>query len=554
MPHRLCVLPVVILAANSIVLPSARADSDAIAQPPSPRRIESFSALKSAEFLRSGRAIAQADAPKSEVIDTDAESEAELDEANPNEPPSPAFLQINVIEKLLDQPLYTPFRREGTVRESTRPAYVIDREQIEAQNWKTIDEALRYLPGVLSEGTAGGQLGALSSQFIRGGNTAQTLILLDGRPINDVGFQGGFDLSVFTTDIVEQIEVVPGGGSTLYGSDAIGGVINIITRIPSEDGVQVRPTIGFGSFGLDQQALQITGRKGNVTWVMEYNRIRSESDFPFALDDGQFEFSDPDADRIDFEIKGDRDNADVLYNNVNLKLIADLSDRHRLTLSGLYLDKDFGVAGGVPIPVTGSTGEFNSLTPNARQDAQNMLLDVTWKARLGKPGREERSVLTAKLYVDELRFATVNPDGFTVADDVDRSGVGLQVQQNWQLADNQNIIFGADYRSVDSTNETALSSGETIENYDGNLSQGELFARYQVDFDSGVSAHAGLRQDFSSMAAGSVTSVDLKARIPITNQLSLDASWNNVLDEQFQEFPGFPALGSNFRMGASATF
>ncbi|MEO0853915.1 MAG: TonB-dependent receptor, partial [Cyanobacteria bacterium J06648_11] len=382
------------------------------------------------------------------------------------------------------------------------------------------------MPGVLSEGTAGGQLGALSGQFIRGGNTAQTLILLDGRPINDVGFQGGFDLSTFTTDIVEQIEVVPGGGSTLYGSDSIGGVINIITRIPSEDGVQVRPTSGFGSFGLNQQALQITGRKDGVAWVVGYNRILSESNFPFTLDDGQFEFSDPDADRTDFEIKEDRDNADVLYNNVNLKLIADLSDRHRLTLSGLYLNKDFGVAGGVPIPVPGSTGEFNSLTPNARQDTENILLDATWEARLGEPGREERSVLTAKLYVDELRFATSNPDGFTVADDVDRSGVGLQVQQNWELADTQNLIVGADYRSVDSTNETTLSSGETIENYDGNLSQGALFARYQIDFDAGVSAHAGLRQDFSSTAEGSVTSPGLGARWNVTKTTTLRANFS----------------------------
>ena len=107
------------------------------------------------------------------------------------------ILRLNVVESILDQPVYAPFRREGTVREATQPVYVIDREQIEAQGARTVDEALLYLPGVLSEGTAGGQLGALSGQLIRGGISSQTLILLDGRPIYEVGAFGAFDLSNF---------------------------------------------------------------------------------------------------------------------------------------------------------------------------------------------------------------------------------------------------------------------------------------------------------------------------------------------------------------------
>ena len=424
---------------------------------------------------------------------------------------------------VLDQPLYAPFRQEGTVRESTRPAYVINKDEIEAQNWKTVDEALRYLPGVLSEGTDGGQLGASSGQLIRGGNTAQTLILLNGRPINDIGFQGGFDLSNFTTDIVERIEVVPGGGSTLYGSGAVGGTINIVTRVPEKEGVTVSPILGLGSFGFNQQALQFTGRDGNFGWVVSYNRLDSQNDFPYKIDDSQLSYSDSEADRQRFNIEDNRENADVLYNNVQVKGVIDLSDRDRLTISGLYLDKDFGIAGGVPIPVSSSVGNFNRLTPNQRQESQQWLFDITLESQLGEG---DDSVLTAKAYLDDLNYERENPDGFTVADDVDRSGLGFQLQHNWQFTENQNLTYGADYRSVDATNVTTLSTGEVVENYNGNLTQGALFARYKVDLSPQASVHLGLRQDFNSTEQGSVTSPAVGGRVEITPSTTLRANYS----------------------------
>ncbi len=232
-------------------------------------------------------------------------------------------IDITVTGEILDQPVYAPFRQEGTVRDSSRPVYVIDRQQIEAQGARTVQEALKYVPGIIGDGTAGGQLGALSSQFIRGGNSAQVLILLDGRPMNDVGFFGGFDLSEFTTDNVERIELLPGGGSTLYGSDALGGVINIITRAPADEKPEVTLRAAVGSFGLNEQGIQARGRSGDFGWSVGYNRTQAENDFPFKID------------RIGLQAK--RDNADVLYNNLNLKLEGQLGDRNKLTFSALYI-------------------------------------------------------------------------------------------------------------------------------------------------------------------------------------------------------------------------
>jgi vitamin B12 transporter len=426
----------------------------------------------------------------------------------PNDTNVDEEIEILIIERILNQPVFAPLRREATVKDSTRPVYVINREQIEAQGARTVQEALRYLPGILTDGTAGGQLGALSSQFIRGSNSAQVLILLDGRPINDVGFSGGFDLSTLTTDNIERIEFLPGGGSTLYGSDAIGGVINIITRAPS-DRPELTLRAAVGSFGLNEQAIQTRGRSGRIGWTLGYTRVDANNDFRFEID------------RIN--LKDRRENADVLYNNANLKLEGQLNDRNTLTFSALYLTKDFGVAGGVPIPDT--IGAFNTLTPKARQYTDEVLLDLTWQSKLGN---SNDSLLTTRVYSDFLNYNYNNPDpnNFGTKDEVNRRAVGLQVQHNWQLAKNQRLTYGADYRNTRSRN-TTFSYGTNISdvNYDGDINQGALFALYEVNFTPSFSVNLGLRQDFNSLVNGSFTSPSVGARFIVGKTTTIRANY-----------------------------
>ena len=70
-------------------------------------------------------------------------------------PQEEADIELTVIEKLLNQPVYSPFRREGTVKDATRPVYVITGEEIEAQGARNVREAMRFLPGILPDGTTG---------------------------------------------------------------------------------------------------------------------------------------------------------------------------------------------------------------------------------------------------------------------------------------------------------------------------------------------------------------------------------------------------------------
>ena len=391
---------------------------------------------------------------------------------------------------------------------------MINRDQIEAQGARTVDEALRYLPGLLSEGTAGGQLGAQSGQFIRGNGSSQTLILLDGRPINEVGVFGAFDLSNFTTDAVEQIEVLPGGGSVLYGSNAVGGVINIITRRPLEaDGIEATAGFELGSFGYNSQTLQVRGNTGNIDWRLGYNRTDSDNDFPFSLTTTDFEDT--------------RTNAEVLYNNLNFQLAADLNERNRIRLGALYLTKDLGVPGGLPVP--GSiAGGFNGLTADDNQYTENLLLDLTYEAELGQG---DDSLLTARVFGDFLESTFSDPvadNGFDSPseDNVDQTSLGGQLQHAWQFADNQNITYGVDYRNVQATNETtALLTGVTTENYDDSINQTGIFARYQADVTSRFSVNAGVRQDFNDLADGSFTSFNLGTRVALTDTTNFRANF-----------------------------
>ncbi|MEO0842616.1 MAG: TonB-dependent receptor [Cyanobacteria bacterium J06643_5] len=416
-----------------------------------------------------------------------------------------ADIELTVIGEILDQPVFTPFRREGKVRDATRPVYVINREEIEAQGARTVKEALRFVPGILPDGTVGTEIGGLSGQFIRGSNTGQVLILLNGRPINNLG-SGGFDLAEITTDIVERVEVLPGGGSTLYGSDAIGGTINIITSRPTED-ITTKAQLRFGSYDLNEQSIQNSGKQGNISWLIGYNRTRANNNFDYSIPEAGFD--------------GTRENADVLYNNLNLQVNAELDERQSLSFNTMYLAKDQGVPGGVATP----QAAFNSLTDNNRKYTDQVLTDLTWNAKLGKA---DDSLLTARVYLDFLNTRFDNRTDISNQQQFDNNqkSLGFQVQHNWQIAENQNITYGFDYRNVSAENITRnLADGTETENYDDSVGQGAVFAKYLVDVTPDVRLNLGLRQDFNSLINGSVTSPAVGARWNIAEKTTLRANY-----------------------------
>ncbi|MCB0323431.1 MAG: TonB-dependent receptor [Bdellovibrionales bacterium] len=122
---------------------------------------------------------------------------------------------------------------------------VITRDEIEAKHADSVLELLRSRPGVTVVQSGGP--GRIASVLLRGAESDHTLVLIDGVRVND-NTSGQFDFGTLTTDNIERIEIVRGSQSVLYGSEALGGVINIITRTGTSEPRATGAAEG-GSFG-----------------------------------------------------------------------------------------------------------------------------------------------------------------------------------------------------------------------------------------------------------------------------------------------------------------
>ncbi len=146
------------------------------------------------------------------------------------------FSQNTIIQKTdtagyyrLNEVVITATRTYANTLELANSISVIDSAQITRSNLDNVFDILRNETG-LSYTRQGGR-GSLSNIYLRGGNTSHTLVLIDGVEVNLTNDPGGvYDFSALTLDNIERIEILRGPQSTLYGSDAMAGVVNIITR------------------------------------------------------------------------------------------------------------------------------------------------------------------------------------------------------------------------------------------------------------------------------------------------------------------------------------
>ena len=197
---------------------------------------------------------------------------------------------------------------------------VITRERIEREGFRTVAEVLRSVPGV--DIVRSGSDGSVTFAQIRGANSTQTLVLVDGQRLNSPYFPG-YDLSSLTTENIERIEVARGPFSALYGSDALGGVIQIFTRLAGP--------------GLAGQAAAEGGdagqRAGSVfaSWASDALGVSG------SYRDGR--------------VGGDRPNSDWRQRNGALRIEGRFAEVGRVALEGAIEQSDLGVPG----PVGGET-------------------------------------------------------------------------------------------------------------------------------------------------------------------------------------------------------
>jgi vitamin B12 transporter len=174
--------------------------------------------------------------------------------------PSPSASPVPQIAHVV-----TSDRSDEALSRATRVTHVVTREQILRNGYRTVGDALATVPGVELERY--GAIGANVSYGIRGSSSAQVLVLVDGLPAPG-SFANSVNLGTFSTAGVARIEIVEGGGSTLYGTGAVGGIINIITgRTPQASGA-----LRWGSFGDRQLQLDVAG--------FSLERIAAANDYP----------------------------------------------------------------------------------------------------------------------------------------------------------------------------------------------------------------------------------------------------------------------------------
>lgn len=164
---------------------------------------------------------------------------------------------------------------------------LITREQIDQRGYQFVAEILQDVPG-LSISRNGGP-GTLSEVRLRGAESDQTLVLIDGIEANDPALSSGFDFAHLLAESVERIEVLRGAQSALWGSDAIGGVINIITK--SGKGLeenQYSASAEYGSFSTKNGAVSARGDTGAFNYALSVQRL--DSDGFSAADENVFNY------------------------------------------------------------------------------------------------------------------------------------------------------------------------------------------------------------------------------------------------------------------------
>ncbi len=174
-------------------------------------------------------------------------------------------------EETLPPVVVTATRVETPQEQVTTSLSVITSEDIRAQRAVTVEEVLRNVAGV--DVIQSGSRGNTTSVFIRGSNSNQVLVLVDGMEVNSVT-AGLFDLAHLLPDNVERIEVLRGAGGALYGSKAVGGVVNIITK-KGQGRPQIALSAEGGNGGSHREVMGLSGSYGALSYSLSPSYLRT---------------------------------------------------------------------------------------------------------------------------------------------------------------------------------------------------------------------------------------------------------------------------------------
>jgi outer membrane cobalamin receptor len=320
----------------------------------------------------------------------------------------------------LKEVVVTATKKEKELQDVTQPVTVITAEEIAKSGATNVATAIQNAAGVHIGDY--GTPGSVASASIRGAQSAQILVLMNGIRLNS-SRDGGFDLSFIPVAVedIERIEIVRGPGSALYGADAVGGVINIITRKASANQSTLKGAAG--SHGYDNRYLANSGRQEEFSYSVSGSRETSD---------------------------GYRENSDLDQWIVGGRAGYDFSKTASIEVTANYLDKEWGSPGST---VFGTT-------PHARQRDRNAVYGASYSGKIS-------SSIQVKLsgYLKQDTLAYEDPDTIDFMTmlsaptfnryETESSGGDLQV--SWLVASWNQLTAGYELR------------GDTLDSFDAQL-------------------------------------------------------------------------------------
>ncbi len=390
----------------------------------------------------------------------------------------------------LEQIIVTGTRTPQPVFESLSAATVIDRAAIERTQASNLYELLGRVPGTTF--VRNGGRGAATSLFLRGNKSDHSLILVDGVRVGSATL-GSTSLQQFNVNMIDRIEVVRGPKSSLYGSDAIGGVINIITRKGSA-AAPLSIEAGFGTDDTQEQTLAAG--------------------------------FDADGHNVNFTLGHQA--TDGVDNTENIELTSGDEDAYRNTSAGLTyrFQRSDIIGAGVSYQTNKGEVEYDTgctdftatppaslpCSPYSKDRGTAASADIfvkpvdAWKSSL----RLGYSIDDAKTRVDEANVG----DAFTGGEFKTERQEAIW-QNDISFAETQLITLGAEYYKdeVDSTTEYVVDSRDNT----------ALFAQLQLNF-SVVDVLLGARNDDNEQF-GSETTLTAGLGFALSENLRLNASY-----------------------------
>jgi vitamin B12 transporter len=193
----------------------------------------------------------------------------------PTPEPKPEAKTAALDVKQTDPVVVTATKVETPQSQLGAAVSIVTDDEVRTYHYSGIEEALRHVPGV--EIQRSGSLGKTTSIKIRGAGAQQVVVLVDGMRVASPTL-GLTELSELTTDAIDRIEIVRGPQSTLYGADAIGGVVNIITK-KGQGPPQGSVWVEGGSHGTMREQANVQGSFGGFNYNLSGSRYDTRGQF-----------------------------------------------------------------------------------------------------------------------------------------------------------------------------------------------------------------------------------------------------------------------------------